>query len=279
MSVRNSLLIAGLYATIGLFVVIIASGTFTYYRSVSAGAVARREASQTAEMAAYGGRAATQPPRPPVNAAALTRAHAQLNELQAMLQRNSQRLDKRTTLLNQKTAECKTLQEQLDGSIATILELLDMDTDVRSSETRQQLGRNLEQDFKQLKAELDRSESLELEQTQQVAQLKSELTATELEIAAIRRQTNAELLSLLDQQQLLEATSRRAFTRLGEAAVPVLVELLNDQRAEVRAWAASILGSLGVNGQDAVPALMGLLVDNDPHVRQQARRSLELLSN
>ena len=63
MSVRNSLLIAGLYATIGLFVVIIASGTFTYYRSVSAGAVARREASQTAEMAAYGGRAAMQPPQ------------------------------------------------------------------------------------------------------------------------------------------------------------------------------------------------------------------------
>lgn len=279
MSDRNSLLIASLYAAIGLLVATIGYGTFAYYQSASSSAVARMEASLAAEMAASRGRANTQPPKPPVNAAALTRAHAQLNELQAMLQRNSQLLDTRTTLLNKKTAECKTLQKQLDGSIATILELLDMDGDERSSETRQQLGRNLEQEFKQLKAELERSESLELEQTQQVAQLKSELTATELEISAIRRQANAELLLLLEQQQLLEAASRRAFMQLGSAAVPVLVELLNDQRAEVRVWAASVLGNLGMNGQDAVPALMGLLVDNDPLVRDQAKRSLELLSN
>ena len=279
MSDRNSLLVAGLYATIGLLVVSIGMGTFAYYQSVSESAVAHMEANLAAEMAATGHFANTRPPRPMVNTAALTRAHAQLNELQARLERNSRSLKKRTTELNQKTAECKALQELLDGSIATVLELLDMDTGVRSSEVRQQLGRDLEQEFNQLKTELERSESLELEQMQQVAPLKTELAVTESEIATILEQTNAELLSLFEQQQLLDATSRLAFKQLGAAAVPVLVELLSDERAEVRVWAASVLGGLGADGQDAVPALMGMLVDNDRIVRDQAKRSLELLSN
>jgi len=279
MSEKNSLLIASSYATIGLLVVIVGYSTFAYYQSVSASAVARMQASLEAEIAATDPARNTQPPKPLANAAALSRAHTQLNELQLMLERNSQLLEKRTSLLNQKTSECKALQKQLDGSIATLLELLDADAGERSIEDRQQLGKNLEQEFKQLKTELERSEALELEQTQQVAQLKSELAATESEIAAIREQTNVELLTLLEQQQVLEATSRRAFTQLGAAAVPVLVELLSHERADVRAWSASILGGLGMDGQEAVPALMGLLVDTDKMVRDQAKLSLEQLAN
>lgn len=279
MSERNSLLIAGLYATIGLLVVTIGYGTFAYYQSASDSAMARMEATLTAEMATDSRLVNTHPPRPPVNAAALARAHAQMNELQAMLERNSRLLERRTTLLNQKTTECKTLKQQLDGSIATVLELLDMDPDPGGSDARKKLGRDLEHEFQMLAAELDRSESLELEQTQQVAQLKAELTETESQIAQIREQADAELLSLLEYQQLVDATSRRAFKQMGVAAVPVLVELLGDDRADVRAWAASILGSLGTDGQDAVPALMGMLVDNDKGVRDQAKRSLDLLAN
>jgi len=279
MSERNSLLIAALYAVLGLAVVVIGYGTFLYYQDASSSAVARMEASLAEEMAAAHHNAATQPPKPLINAAALTRAHVQLNELQAMLERNSQLLDKRTKLLNQKTAECKTLQRQLDGSITTVLALLEENAADINFESRQAVGRSLEQEFKQLKLELERSESLEIEQMEQVALLKSELAETETRIAVIREQSNAELLMLLEQQQLLDATSRRAFTQMGAAAVPVLVQLLSDERPEVRAWAGSVLGGLGPNGQEAVPALMGLLVDNDEQVRDQARRSLDLLSN
>ncbi len=279
MSDRNRLLIAGLYATIGLFVVIIATVTYAYYQAVAANSIARMEANLAADQAASNPPANLQPPQPVLNAAALTRAHAQLNDLQAMLERNSRLLDKRTTLLNQKTSECKLLQEQLDGSITAVLALLDMGADGEPNEARLTVGRNLEQEFKQLKTELGLSESLELEQMQQVEQLKAELAATESQIASIRAQADAELLMLLEQQRLLDATARRAFTQLGATAVPVLVGLLSDDRAEVRAWAASILGGLGANGQDAVPALMGMLVDDNESVRNQAKRSLEQLAN
>ena len=279
MSERNSLLIVGVYTLLGLLIVSVGYGAYAYYQLASTSAAARLEASLAAEMAEAKRPASTKPPKPMGNVAALARAHAQLNELQAMMERNSRLLEQRTSLLNQKTAECKMLQRQLDGSIATVLELLDMDSNVSDSEQRQQLGRNLEQEFNRLTAELEQSEALELEQSQQVADLKMQLTATELEIAAIREQTGAELLSLLERQQLLETTSRRAFVQLGAAAVPVLVEMLNDQRPEVRAWAASILGSLGSAGQEAVPALMAMLVDSDQLVRDEAKRSLDLLSN
>ena len=275
----NRSLIAGLYAFIGFLIVVIGYGTFSYYQSASDSAVQRMTETLNAELVASRQAANTRPPQPTLNAAALARAHAQLNELQALLQRNSLLLEKRTALLNQKTAECKTLKGQLDVSIATVLELLENDVTVDGKAAREQVGKELEEDFNQLSAELVRSESLELEQTQQVEQLKLELAVTESEIAAMREQANAELLSLLEQQQIVDTTSRSAFAKMGSTAVPVLVEFLGDDRAEVRAWAASVLGSLGTNGQEAVPALMGMLVDNDQGVRDQAKRSLDLLAN
>ena len=279
MSDKNSLLIVALFATIGLLVVGVGFGTFTYYQSTSSSAFADMEVSLAAELATRDTSANTRPPRPLANTAALTRAHAKMNELQSMLQRNSRLLEMRTRKLNQKTVECKALQEQLDGTIATVLELLAADSDEDNSEALQQLGQDLQNELKQLKLELERSEELELEQMQQVAQLKTDLAATDAEIVELREETNDELLTLLEQHQVLDATARRAFTQLGAAAVPVLVELLSDERAEVRTWAASVLGGLGAEGQDAVPALMGMLVDSDKIVREQAKRSLELLSN
>jgi chromosome segregation ATPase len=279
MSDKNSLLIAGLCATMGLLVVSVVLGTFTYYKSSASSAFADMEANLAAELAAKDRTVNTRPPAPLSNNAALTRAHAQMNDLQTMLARNNRLLKNRTTKLDQKTAECQALQEQLDGSIATALELLTRDTDEGSSETRQQLSQDLEKELKQLKTELERSEALELEQMQQVVQLKSDLAETEAEIAELRDATNDELLSLLEQQQVLDATARRAFTQLGAAAVPVLVDLLSDERADVRIWSASVLGGLGEEGNDAVPALMGMLVDENKTVRDQAKRSLEQLAN
>ena len=279
MSDRNSALIVGLCATLGLLVVGVGIATFAYYQSVSSSAFSDMESALAEELSAIPRSAYTRPPRPLETTAALTRAHAQMSEMQTMLDRNSRLLKMRTTRLTQKTAECKALQEQLDGSIATVLEMLETDPGEGNSEVRQQLGEDLEKELRQLKAELERSEFLELEQLQQLVQLRSDLAATEADIAELRKQTNDELLSLLEQQQVLDATARRAFTQLGATSVPVLVELLSDENAEVRTWAVSVLGGLGAEGQDAIPALMGMLIDTDKIVRDQAKRSLDQLSN
>jgi len=65
---------------------------------------------------------------------------------------------------------------------------------------------------------------------------------------------------------------------IGAESVPVLVEHLTHQRAEIRRWAATVLGEIGPDANDAIPALMHASSDEDPGVREAARRSLDLIS-
>src|SRR4051794_29142717 len=62
----------------------------------------------------------------------------------------------------------------------------------------------------------------------------------------------------------------------GPAAVPVLIVLLTEKRdaGDVRWKAAEILGNMGADGADAVPALATALRDDDPHVRAVAATAL-----
>jgi HEAT repeat protein len=69
--------------------------------------------------------------------------------------------------------------------------------------------------------------------------------------------------------------------RMGEDArwaVPTLLKLLSDQRANVRALAAQTLGQIGVADQGAIEALKLRLRDNRPAVRNAAERSLKQLA-
>src|SRR5438270_5826275 len=66
----------------------------------------------------------------------------------------------------------------------------------------------------------------------------------------------------------------------GSAALPVLVELLREEKnsdweaAKVRWLAAEILGQLGADAQAAVPTLAEALKDHDAHVRAVAAAAL-----
>jgi vesicle coat complex subunit len=53
-------------------------------------------------------------------------------------------------------------------------------------------------------------------------------------------------------------------------ALPVLMELLQDEDGEVRAYAAIEVGMAGPSAREAVPLLAGLLKDADPEVRRAA---------
>jgi HEAT repeat protein len=62
---------------------------------------------------------------------------------------------------------------------------------------------------------------------------------------------------------------------LGPPAIPVLVKALNDSDAGNRQYAATALGKLGSDAQDAVPSLRGLLNDPVPAVCAAAAAALE----
>lgn len=60
-----------------------------------------------------------------------------------------------------------------------------------------------------------------------------------------------------------------------KAAVPVLVELLEDEHEQVRRQAALTLGHIGPDAQLGVPALIRLLRDQSQSVRNAARFALK----
>jgi HEAT repeat protein len=58
-----------------------------------------------------------------------------------------------------------------------------------------------------------------------------------------------------------------------------LIEALHDKDPDVRCTAAGQLGYLGSNGAERAKALVPLLNDDAPYVRQQAAWSLEDIGN
>lgn len=69
-------------------------------------------------------------------------------------------------------------------------------------------------------------------------------------------------------------TAADALARIGDAAVPSLVETLEDPDREVRAQAARALARMGPRAEPAIPALIAALNDSDKEVRMGAARAL-----
>ncbi len=80
--------------------------------------------------------------------------------------------------------------------------------------------------------------------------------------------------ALAQDDALMVAFAEASLMRLGAAALPQLLALLDDPRAPLRARAARLLGRLGSAAQPAVAALTGRLSDPDVQVRRVAARAL-----
>jgi HEAT repeat protein len=87
----------------------------------------------------------------------------------------------------------------------------------------------------------------------------------ELEIAAVR-----------ELERSTEAS--RVLVAIGAPAVPALVATLHDPNAELRRWAAVVLGRMGGNAVEAVDALLGVARDENQRVQAAAKEALDLIS-
>jgi HEAT repeat protein len=79
--------------------------------------------------------------------------------------------------------------------------------------------------------------------------------------------------ALRDPDQRVRVESNRALDRIGEAALPQLMEALDDN--SVRAVATAKLGQLGPAARPAVPPLLRQLQERDRSIRELARAALD----
>jgi CubicO group peptidase (beta-lactamase class C family) len=80
--------------------------------------------------------------------------------------------------------------------------------------------------------------------------------------------------SLGHEDVYLRGAAATALSRIGEAAVPALIQALGDGRPPVRHSAAIALGRLGPAGRKAVPALTRALADSQETIRHAAAVAL-----
>ena len=203
---------------------------------------------------------------------------SQIKRLQALLEQKTKLLHNTTALLERNTVEQLSLKKELDQAIA-LLELLAEQVSETGELTSDDNVANgeLHEDLERLIQQRQQSETRAGEQDEEWNALVVELAATDEEIARLKQESEIEFRDLLDQKEAFEAVASRALATIGAESVPVLVEHLSHQRADIRQWAATVLGEIGADADEATPALIDALSDADAGVREAARQSLDLI--
>ena len=198
---------------------------------------------------------------------------AQIKRLQTLLDQKTKLLQQRTTLLDQKNAEQMALRAELDDAIR-LLEVLaaEFAATTTTASASQGKGEKLQSELENLRSEAAKSRMIGEQQQAELDRLKDEVGTTDEGITELQRQAETEFNSLVAERRAFEAVVSETFVRLGVDAVPVLVYQLANSRADVRQWAADVLGELGPTAKDAIPPLTDALRDRDPTVRDAAAR-------
>lgn len=136
-----------------------------------------------------------------------------------------------------------------------------------SSETVAKLNK----DLAATNAKLEATEFLYEMQVDELDRLKQRLSTSEQK----ESEADANESPSAQRSREIQSAASGALVQIGAGAVPILTNGLNDERPHVREWAADLLGAIGTNARDAVPALVEALADPDEYVRLAARRALD----
>jgi len=270
MFARMSALVAAVCVVGALLIVFVARGMFLlYHDQAGETAVAATDPAPRRTTVRY---AAPAPSR--FDAVALGRAQQRLDELQAELLQMTATLEEKTRLLEQKSAECRDLETKLDVSADFVTALLaeDRRAEDESQPVEAALANGVEPESRQV--ELEQAQRLQAESQQQLERLRQELMQAEQQRVALEETASREITALLEERLVLEAAAGQALLQVGEPATAALIELLRHEHAEVRLWAAVVLGRMGPAAQSAVEPLSNLRRDSDRRVAAEARRAL-----
>jgi hypothetical protein len=203
---------------------------------------------------------------------------SQIKRLQVLLDQKTKLLEKKTALLERKTVEQLAVKEELDEAIGLLEVLAEQVSETGDFLIEDEVANGeLHEDLERLIKQHEESESQADEQDEEWETLVVELAATDEEITRLKQESEIEFRVLLAQKEAFEAVASRALTLIGSESVPVLVEHLSHQRADIRQWAATVLGEIGADAHEATPALIDALSDDDAGVREAARQSLDLI--
>lgn len=285
MDARSSSLIVGLYVVAAL-VIAAAVGGYVYWQEGGLRDQLAREAAELAERqgaeSAYLSRDAMT--RHEYLAA---RSAAEAERLRQLLDEKTKLLDERTATLRQRTAEYQNLQKEFDAAAALVLQTLNAPsgeapaTDggeaAPAGEEAPADGTTAMTETTAVREELEKARLLEAALSEEVEQLQAEVLAAETEITRLQRDARAQTEEVLANERLLREVASETLVRIGEPAIPALIEALGDENPAVRRWAALVLADVGP-APTAVGPLMEALADRDETVRTAAAQALRAVT-
>jgi hypothetical protein len=204
---------------------------------------------------------------------------AQIRRLQALLGQKTTLLQQRTELLDQRNAEQAALRRELDESIGMLEVLAGELAAAVTPGNGQGNGAKLQNELEKLRSESARGREHADQQQLELERLREEMGTTDQDIAQLQQQAEQEFEALLADRTAFESVVTETLVRIGVEAIPVLVYQLADPRADVRKWAAAMLGELGPAAKDAILPLQDALKDRDPRVATAARTALEKIDS
>lgn len=198
-------------------------------------------------------------------------------KLRELIDRKNDQLARQRDELKLKERALAELQSEYDTTLQFVEDLLEQEQQGAAGELDDE-GRTPVQTREQLETELQRLRG-ELEETQM-----AEMTLT-LELEQLREANTVEMTEVqlaaqqaLDEERMLQQVASQALVESGEAALPILVLLLRDERPRIRSWAADVLGGMGPRAGEAVMPLSDLAnSDVEERVRDSARRALRAI--
>ena len=256
MEVRNSKLILASYAMLGVVGLVI---VFVYVRQIQDGTRANISRLDESMMDAP-----HPSPRPEVRLAQRNRQPDSSDQLQRIetlrqaLESRSALLQQRSVELQEKTAEHDALREEAERYFSLLSELLLRGSAVSrvSYKVPVSEGRRLGE----AGPEGDTDQDVELAAWELI---EAQQQIDDLELAALREQEWSTAIAT-------------AIAESGELAVPALISVLMHERADLRRWAATLLGRIGPEAEDAVEVLHTIaLYDDDQQARRAAQWALE----
>lgn len=276
MELTNRLILGISYVIVGIVIGGVSFAAFRFYGGVGG----REDMVAVALRDAGGGRAHGTAGDPGytrgVRIQQVYAQRAQIVRLQRLLDQKTALLDRKTVLLDEKIEEQQTLQTELDNAIDLLETLaaefaLQDEAPSRTDRDNDQLNTEVER----LRTDSIKSRTVAQEQQAELDLLMMELAVTDESITQLGEEAEAELAAMLEQKNAFETIVSAAFSQMGEDAVPILVDYLGHERADIRRWAAVTLGEVGPPAREAIPPLLDALRDGDPSVRDGAKGALE----
>ncbi len=280
MESRNGLLTLAVYLTFAMLIAVVALlGILRYGPSRPTAALPLPGAEPLPELAVAPRQvSAERPARGPTTSRGMDQQRLQL--LEKMLDEKTRRLQSQTQQLDQRAAELTELQARYDEVVALVLDALShsVESDRDQREARGSApGQNNTPTADELAAELAIAQEAHQSFADDLAALQDGLAVAQRELLEARALRDRERADHTRELRTLEAAAASVLTRVGAESVPPLRALLNHPQPPVRRWAATMLGNLGPDAYEAVPALGETLSDNDALVRAAAQAALSAI--